>query len=831
MIRYPKLNRAGVNRVGIPSLDGGINTKDNATLINDNQLVDAKNVWFDGQTLKTRPKVIKTREYEMRDVYYKKLVKTFDIDFAGVDYKIDIEVMQRTKYEPTILRVLAYNLLTGVVSSCNVDLCENYSKNYIIKVNAYCGEVKNDTDLGVYVLVDYNHSAILPKGRYYPKKILKVCMENSDLSVVELFHFNEDNEVITDELYKPLIYINGKGEKYSYLPITAETEYAPASVFEGANLLQSGMRFQFMTDSISSKFYLPIKNLNNKFSISLNVSGTGIKFYTPDGEEANNLLINNETKDGYYSFENEYISDGENKKYNPVSLYLEDHYTKTTDTKFKKKKKYYYRNEQGYTVEITDAELKGTLISEYDNDVYEYTDEISYVKKQVVYSNTNLYVTFDAKNGVFSFGDGNEETPLVLPMTIVNNIEITVYKYDFSQFNALMDMNLCTLYGGGQGVFGGTRTFLAGYKNKICFSNSEEPTYFSENNYISVGDNSQITALGKMEDALVIFKKNSIYCTKSYSGDAVTAEQIQSGQVVDVSTTYAYFPIFQLTDEYGCDLPNTVKLCLNRLVFANSDGNVYCLVTQSNSSQRNVYCISGGIRRKMFNENNICLLDSNAFAVNWGDYYLLFCNNKVWALNYNKDSYRYVYSYTNRTNNSSSRYFTWWYWELGNAVMGCGLINQKLFLVNYREEIYKEANDNGEYTAFIDRYNHYTDIYEMCFAESEPNCECYIKTKVFDLGAADRYKKIEKLSIGVGNDIPADIMLTVETDKGVVYNRPIGIDCNEEKSRFSAQYGSITRVIPYCNKVKQFAIILETNGVMSIEKLYIYYKMFSEVIE
>ncbi len=792
-MRHPRLNRQVSTRVSIPLLEGGINTKDNATLINDNQLTDAKNVWFDGQTLKTRPK-LENLDYSATSEDEKTLIGEFNRgnSYQGEGY------ITRVYQKGANLIFDSFSNDGQVLSSTESVFVEGYG-NY--KAMAYIGNGNIFIVVKAYNLNSKNLVVMVYEsvGRFDSfRQIYKAIYENGNLNVE------------TDNLYKPLLYLNGKGNRYSYLPITTDTEYAPASIYEGANVLPSGIRLQFNTDGFSSIFKLPLENLNfgTNASIKINVAGMGIPF-EKDGVDTNEIKLN--------LSHSEFVGDSYKvKEDSQVEVFGSDEgYVATTDIEFEEGKTYYKRRKSGKFSEITGsykdiAECKESLEKRgYMPYVYEHTGEIVYSIRKVTYkAGTEFKAYFLADDGEFGFvavsNEGEYDKEFVLPASINNNIEITVYKFDENNLNSILGVNLCTIYGGCEGIFGGTRTFLAGYKNKVCWSGADKPTYFSENNYISVGDNTPITAFGKMDDSLVLFKKNAIYCTKTYTTDGITAEQVQNGSVVDVSASGSYFPIFQLSDEYGCDLPNTVKLCLNRLVFANTDGNVYCIVTQSNSSRRNVYCISGMIRKK------IKAIDDSAFSINFGDYYLLVCKDKVWALNYNKDSFRYVYSYTNKTNNSSTRYFTWWYWEFDKEFITAIKSDDKLYLFSDDNENLKSYHLNTE--------------------ESDSNCECFIKTKVFDFGIADRYKKIEKLSISVGNDIYADIEVIIETDSGEVYHRLVRIDCNAEGSRYSAQYGSQIRIIPSCNKVKRFAIVLKTQGVMSIENLYINYKVLGEVM-
>lgn len=60
----------------------------------------------------------------------------------------------------------------------------------------------------------------------------------------------------------------------------------------------------------------------------------------------------------------------------------------------------------------------------------------------------------------------------------------------------------------------GTRLFLGSNteetnKNLVVWSDPDNPLYFPENNYFSVGENSSaVTGFGRQADMLVIFKEN-----------------------------------------------------------------------------------------------------------------------------------------------------------------------------------------------------------------------------------------------------------------------------------------------------------------------------------
>ena len=88
-----------------------------------------------------------------------------------------------------------------------------------------------------------------------------------------------------------------------------------------------------------------------------------------------------------------------------------------------------------------------------------------------------------------------------------------------------------------------------------------------------------------------------------------------TSNIVDVTADTLY-SVRCVNDTIGCDLPNTVALCLNRLVWAQSSGEVYTLVTTYTSSKRNIYPISRNIERYLKTDGF-----NNAFAVEWNGYY------------------------------------------------------------------------------------------------------------------------------------------------------------------------------------------------------------------
>ncbi len=253
--------------------------------------------------------------------------------------------------------------------------------------------------------------------------------------------------------------------------------------------------------------------------------------------------------------------------------------------------------------------------------------------------------------------DGVENT-----VEFTANIDPSTWE-DFPEIepSVIGKMQFCTWFGGDRsGINGGTRLFVSGNPdepNLVHWSDLNNPLYFPENNFSTVGDGSQkVTAFSKQNDMLIIFKEHEIYFT-NYASNNFTAEEVMSGAVIDVASSSAKFPLTQIHSLIGCDCPNTIRLCANRLVWATTDKKVYTLVGTNNFSERNIFELSIPIEIKLKKEKFLYF----ACACDWNGYYILFTENKAYALQYNSNSFAYISSYADTE--KSQKALSWYLWE------------------------------------------------------------------------------------------------------------------------------------------------------------------------
>ena len=134
----------------------------------------------------------------------------------------------------------------------------------------------------------------------------------------------------------------------------------------------------------------------------------------------------------------------------------------------------------------------------------------------------------------------------------------------------------------------------------------------------------RITGFGKQQDNLIIFKEGSVGKT------TLGVQEINGRIMIDL-------PYIPINASIGCDLPWSIQLVENNLVFANRNG-IYTILDTSFANENNIVGISRKINGSIekpgyladvagFDEDMICSIDD-------GTHYYLTSNGKTWAWNY-----------------------------------------------------------------------------------------------------------------------------------------------------------------------------------------------------
>ncbi len=442
----------------------------------------------------------------------------------------------------------------------------------------------------------------------------------------------------------------------------------------------------------------------------------------------------------------------------------------------------------------------------------------------------------------FLFGDYDRDNPFVALLKtdemvkkygcIEDNVVITA-QYDTSNndIKKVFGMTRCVWFGGAaNGINDGSRLFLCGNtddkeKSLVVWSALNNPLYFSENNYAYVGDKSQaVTAFGQQGENLVIFKEKSTYYSYYVTNDNITADDLINQTVVDYEANSVYFPIVQLNASIGCDCPNTVQLCRNRLVWANSDCNVYTLYSNNQYSERTIYKVSDMIYPELSKENDL----KNAISCDFEGHYLLGVGNKIYVMDYNSYGYQYASSFSK--NEDSNAQIPWYVWSVDGDNGVLYEINNRLMLVrNFKTSggvalafSMLSSNDKGYCDCMLVWES---DTNELKLVENKINSK--FKTKLFDFSAAGYLKNIDRVSIGFGNNGGEPINVSFITNAGSESDVvTLGGPATDERD---AAFVNVKNFYPTTRAVRTFGVKIECDGPLCVDGLSVQYRLLGGV--
>ena len=216
-----------------------------------------------------------------------------------------------------------------------------------------------------------------------------------------------------------------------------------------------------------------------------------------------------------------------------------------------------------------------------------------------------LRPVLDRQRGRFYF-EGSTGCIVTPPLTVPNSMTVSAYKeWSAAEKQRISTMQFSTWFGGTQA--GGTsRQFISGSPlspSRIYWSGQGQPLYFPETQYITVGDiNQAVTAFGKQDGVLMIFKEREIYSLSKPEG-LVSMDTVDGNLVQEETATCEYFPLTQIHGQIGCMAPQTLALCGNRLLWADGLGSVYALLHGSAYNGFGVRKVSGLISPQLADMN------------------------------------------------------------------------------------------------------------------------------------------------------------------------------------------------------------------------------------
>lgn len=510
--------------------------------------------------------------------------------------------------------------------------------------------------------------------------------------------------------------------------------------------------------------------------------------------------------------------------------------------------------------DINKAEYVGRTVTAVITDLegvkHTHTATIDYNSESKTYAAREWQASTDnlemvVEGNVLSFYDYDAGFEIAVEQQenyLKNNLEITAPCFTEAEYQEKLakvtTMTQAVWYGNTSlGLNGGSRLFLGGStkdteKALVIWSDFENPLYFSENNYAYVGDKSQrVTAFGRQGSSLIIFKEREIYSTQ-YTQGTVSAEELENQQAIDITTHLATFPMVMIHSNIGCNCPDSIQLCRNRLVWADTNGKIYTMTTQNQYSERNVFEVGEMIERQLKKEEL-----KNARSVDWEGKYILFTpeSSNAYIMDYNSYGFVNVASYNKQSDaNMLIPFFIWSLPfspdEITQVVNNDGVLlvlttqwlgnigDVQRYVINHHiltEDINKDIMVTNEYTGKEeDGYN--PNLWQV--RTYEHPVESMFKTKLFDFGRADEYKNVYAVNIGLGFNGGVPVAITFESDARTSDKNTLKTGRMIADERTPVFFEN-KQILPYTRLCTKFGIKAECHGIMAVDSISLKYNI------
>ncbi len=305
------------------------------------------------------------------------------------------------------------------------------------------------------------------------------------------------------------------------------------------------------------------------------------------------------------------------------------------------------------------------------------------------------YISAETESGAEIIYESENHTLLTVdPLPLGDTVTVTVRREGVNRIDGddvgLFACKKIAAYAGDG------RIYLCGNGTNLLYPSAQgRPDYFPTDLVARAGNFDEITAVGRQYDTLVIFKRHeTLYAT-------VGKETV----------------IRCLNPVIGCDMPGSVQTVGNRLVFANTDGGVFIVVSTSRESERNVQPISRNIDPKLKEHSRQAL--SQASSVCFEGRYWLCVEDKVYVWDYTTRPY-----IVSQGTDNAARRLGWYIFE--------GVSGGTWF--DFYNRLYMTERNSGRVSYMIREFNDYgTPI------------TAYWKSPVLDFGAPHVYKRIENV--------------------------------------------------------------------------------------
>lgn len=312
-----------------------------------------------------------------------------------------------------------------------------------------------------------------------------------------------------------------------------------------------------------------------------------------------------------------------------------------------------------------------------------------------------IFVTLDRAAGTLSFS-----APLVNASAykLTDNLQVTYSKTVYPDC-PICRCTIAEWFGSSAGS-GGTRLFLAGNPSagaSLYYSADNDPTYFPEDCVQTVGDPADpITAFGQLFDALLVFKGSAIYAME-LSGSGRAAAGVKA-----------------VAASCGCDMPGSIQMVNDRLVFANTSGGVFAVGSTLVKDERVVVPVSRNIEPALLAAEKDTL--AGAVSADTGRQYLLFAGDQVFVWDYAR------FPLPKTAGEKDVRGLAWYIWRLPAKICGAFMWQGELLAYDDNGTVYgfdrqRSVDDAGWFDAYF-----YTRLHDFDLPLAMKTCfRCWVR--------------------------------------------------------------------------------------------------------
>lgn len=382
--------------------------------------------------------------------------------------------------------------------------------------------------------------------------------------------------------------------------------------------------------------------------------------------------------------------------------------------------------------------------------------------------------TVDLAAGTVTF----KTAPPVSDPFFSNTVKLTYTKTNADMYNSVMDCPYAVVFGGNQNVcvvMGGCPAQPNAYfwnGNHVAM----DAGYFPVEQYNFAGDTEEeITAFGKQQNMLVIFKRKSV------------GRATMDTTTTDSDRLLIQMPYTAINSHIGCDLPWSVQLIENNLVFCNTEQGVHMVLDSSSAYENNIVSISkkvnGDNRRagllsdvRLGGADNVCSFDDDSS-------YWLIANGNAYVWDYELSTYKKP---------------SWFFYTNIHAVNFFRTI----------DDIY-HVNSDGQLTLLDNSFSDYGEGIEKVYQ---------FATQM--MGSYDRLKDVRSALIVVRSDTNTETGVRYDTDYERRYDlTPIrsytwSFLPRDLSFRYLGvqKYAHVERREPKCRNIRHFSMRLENSA-------------------